>query len=95
MALIRSNGDLCQDPEMKVRVFLPGSTAFLGMVPSTDTRHGRLEAMSFQQALPPIYHEVYPEPGRYHPRLRQELNEFLTLWLRNLKDQGHRPVREG
>jgi len=88
------HGDLCQDPEMTVRAFLPGSTAFLGMVPATDISHGRLEALTFQQSIPPLYHEVYPEPGRYHPRLRESLNDFLTTWLRNLAAQGHRPVTE-
>ena len=43
------NGDLCQDPEMTVRVF---SSA------------GMIEALSFQQSLPPIYSVVYPEPGK-------------------------------
>ena len=62
------------------------------MVPASDTRHGRIEALTFQQAIPPIYQEVYPEPGRYRPRLRVQLNDFLSLWLRNLKDQGHRLV---
>lgn len=64
------NGDLCQDPEMVLRVLPPGSTACLAMVPSTDARHGRVEATLFQQAIPPIYLEVYPEPGRYSPKLK-------------------------
>lgn len=86
------NGDLCQDPEMVLRIFPPGSTAFLAMVPATDASHGRVEATMFQQAIPPIYLEVYPEPGKYSPKLMRELNAFLTTWLRNLKDQGHRLV---
>ena len=64
------------------------------MVPSTDPRHGRLEALTFQQAIPPVYQEVYPEPGRYYRKLKRDLNSFLTTWLRNLKDQGHRPGEE-
>ncbi len=72
------NGDLCQDPEMTVRVF----------------SHGMVEALSFQQAIPPIYQEVYPEPGKVYPRLKRELNSFLSLWLRNLKAQGHRPASD-
>jgi hypothetical protein len=74
-------GDLCQDPEMTVRVFLP-----------QDGRDGAVEALSFQQAIPPIYQLVYPKPGMVAPRLKRELNEFLTFWLRNLKAQGHRQV---
>lgn len=77
------HGDLCQDPEIVVRAF-----------PPSDERPGVLEALTFQQAIPPIYHEVYPEPGKVVPRLRPELNEFLTTWLRNLEAQGHRPMRD-
>ena len=47
------NGDLCQDPEMEVRVF-----------PPQDGRPGYVEALTFQQAIPPIYQRVYPEPGQ-------------------------------
>lgn len=85
-------GDLCQDPEMTVRLFAPGSTAFLSMVPSTDPGRGRAEALTFQQAIPTVYREIYPEPGAYRPRLRRELNAFLGQWLRNLDAQGHRLV---
>ena len=73
------NGDLCQDPEMTVRVF---SSA------------GMIEALSFQQSLPPIYSVVYPEPGRVDVRMKQDLNAFLSLWLRNLTAQGHFPISD-
>ena len=46
------HGDLCQDPEMTVRVFAP-----------RQGRDGMVEALTFQQAIPPIYQQVYPEPG--------------------------------
>jgi uncharacterized protein YqiB (DUF1249 family) len=49
------NGDLCQDPEMTVRLFHPGMTIFQELCPSTDPSRGRAEALSFQQAIPPIY----------------------------------------
>jgi hypothetical protein len=78
------NGDLCQDPDMEVRVFLPNGE-----------RPGTVEALTYQQAIPPIYQRVYPEPGKVNPRLRQQLNNFLGLWLRNLKQQGHRLVNGG
>jgi hypothetical protein len=77
------NGDLCQDPEMVVRAF-----------PPRGDHPGRLEALSFQQSLPPVYSVVYPEPGMMVPRLKRELNAFLGVWLRNLKAQGHRLVRD-
>ena len=75
------NGDLCQDPDVTVRVF-----------PPDGDKPGMIEAMTFQQALPPVCQEVYPEPGKINPRLKRELNAFLTTWLNNLKSQGHRLV---
>ena len=79
-----------QDPEMTVRLFPPGMTIFQQLAPSTDPGLGRLEALSFQQACPPLYQRIYPEPGSYHRNLRNDLNDFLGHWLRNLKGQGHR-----
>jgi hypothetical protein len=75
------NGVLCEDPEMVVRVF-----------PPRGDHPGRLEALVFQQSLPPVYSVVYPEPGMMVPRLKRELNAFLGVWLRNLKAQGHRLI---
>ena len=75
------NGDLCQDPEMTVRVFA-----------SREGRHGMVEALTFQQGIPPINQQVYPEPGKVAPRLKRVLNSFLTFWLRNLEHQGHAPA---
>ena len=80
----KSEGDLCQDPEMTVRIFSPGSTVFGQMVPSTSDELGRLEALSFQQTHPPICQLIYPAPGRYYPKRREELNAFLTTWLGNV-----------
>lgn len=76
-------GDLCQDPEMEVRAF-----------PPRGGHPGRVEALTFAQAIPPIYSRVYPEPGLVVPSLHKELNAFLGVWLRNLKAQGHRLVSE-
>ncbi len=73
------NGDLCQDPEMVVRIFAP-----------TDKGPGMVEAPMFQQAIPPIYTLAYPEPGKVAPKAKKDLNDFLSFWLRNLKEQGHR-----
>jgi uncharacterized protein YqiB (DUF1249 family) len=77
------NGDLCQDPEMEVRVY-----------PPREGQPGLVEALTFAQAIPPVYQRVYPEPGKVVPRLKRELNAFLGTWLRNLKQQGHRLVPE-
>lgn len=70
----KQNGDLCQDPEMVVLVYPELRMA---------------EAFSFQQAIPPIYQEVYPAPGKVFPRLKKDLNTFLRQWLINLIQQGH------
>lgn len=74
------NGDLCQDPEMVVLVNASDRTA---------------EAYSFQQAMPPIYQEVYDEGNRVDPALKQNLNTFLETWLANLVNQGHGVEWEG
>ena len=68
------NGDLCQDPEMVVFVHMDKKEA---------------EAFSFQQAIPPIYQEVYSSPETYNKKLKNDLNAFLHLWLSNLVSQGH------
>jgi uncharacterized protein YqiB (DUF1249 family) len=78
------HGDFCQDPEMTVRVFPPG-----------PGRPGLVEALTFRQAIPPVYQAVYPEPGKVAPRVKRELNACLATWLRNLRQQGHRSVAEG
>lgn len=76
------HGDLCKDPDMTVRVFEPRAALANGM----------LDALTFEQSIPPIYQEVYPEAGKVRPKLKQELNAFLGTWLRNLEKQGHRPA---
>ena len=53
------NGDLCQDPEMTVRLFPPGSTVNLGMTPSTDLGLGRAEALMFQQLCAALHNCCY------------------------------------
>jgi len=71
----KQNGDLCSDPDMQIRVHPEQRTA---------------EALTFQQALPPVYQEVYPAPGKVIPRLKKELNSFLSTWLHNCIQQGHK-----
>lgn len=69
------NGDLCCDPDMVI-VLHP----LMRMV----------EAISFQQAMPPVYQEVYSSDGKgVRPKLKKELNAFLGQWLTNLLNQGH------
>lgn len=78
---LEQNGDLCQDPELAARAFAP-----------RESRPGLLAALTFQQSIPPVYQVVYPAPGKVVPYLKRELNRFLATWLKNLEQQGHRPV---
>ncbi|MCG8313805.1 MAG: DUF1249 domain-containing protein [Pseudomonadales bacterium] len=68
------NGDLCKDPDMVIAVY---------------PKQKAVEALSYQMDIPPIYQEVYPEPGKVIPALKKELNCFLSQWLDNLVAQGH------
>ncbi|ALP54991.1 hypothetical protein Tel_17195 (plasmid) [Candidatus Tenderia electrophaga] len=70
----RQSGDLCCDPDMTIRI---------------DQQHKVAEALTFQQAMPPVYQEVYPEPGLVRPKLKKDLNAFLDQWLKNCLSQGH------
>ena len=70
----KQNGDMCADPDMEIRVY---------------PKHKMAEALTFQMAIPPIYQEVYPEPGKVYPKVKAELNHFLKMWLRNCINQGH------
>lgn len=75
------NGDLCCDPDMEIRIAWKGE-------------NGIAEALTFQMALPPIYQMVYPEPGKMIPRLKKDLNTFLSDWLKNIIAQGHKQEKE-
>lgn len=68
------NGDLCQDPEMCFELVPQGA-------------HVVYEPYSFQQAIPPIYQEVY-ETGAENARLKRQLTRFAESWDRNLQAQG-------
>ena len=69
------NGDLMYDPEMTFRV---------------DRDKGTLEPLTFRQdGSIQIYQEVYPEPGKWVPRLRSDLNTFAQGWFKNISEQGY------
>ncbi|MDE7219648.1 MAG: N-6 DNA methylase, partial [Oscillospiraceae bacterium] len=69
----RQNGDTMNDPEMTFRV---------------DREKGTLEALTFQQdGGVPIYQQVYPEPGKWIPKLRNDLNNFAAKWMKNITAQ--------
>jgi uncharacterized protein YqiB (DUF1249 family) len=46
--------------------------------------HKEAEAMTFQNDYLGIYQEVYPEPGKYRPKLKEDLNDFLADWLKTI-----------
>ena len=69
------NGDLMRDPEMTFRM---------------DREKGTLEPLTFQQdGSIQIYQEVYPEPGRWIPKLSRDLSAFAQQWLKNISQQGY------
>ena len=71
------NGDVMADPDMEIRI-----------IPSMKMA----EALSFRQdGSIPINQQVYTECNGQkmeYPRLKKELNTFLSGWLLNLKKQG-------
>ena len=76
------NGDVMADPDMEIRI-----------IPSMKMA----EALSFRQdGGIPINQSVYTEINgqkMVSPRLKKELNTFLSGWLLNLKKQGfHNPA---
>ena len=73
------DGDLMYDPEMTFRI---------------DTEKGTLEPLTFRQdGSIALYQKVYPEPGKWIPRLRNELSAFTDQWLKNIEEQGRTRYR--
>jgi hypothetical protein len=70
------NGDLCQDPELCFELIPQGG-------------HVVYEPFRFQQAIPPVYQEVFENgPASENQRLKRKLSEFAQMWDRNLQEQG-------
>ena len=74
------NGDLMRDPEMVFAFQEIDGDPFA-------------EPVSFQNDYMGIYQEVYSYNGEgkrthVHPRLKNELRSFASMWFRNLKHQG-------
>lgn len=74
------NGDLMRDPEMTV---------------SIDFTSGKVEPQTWRNDYIGRNDEVYKTDCNgqllYSQRLRTSLDEFLWLWLKNLKNQGFNP----
>ena len=65
----KQNGDVMADPDMQVWI---------------HPDHKEAEAMTFQNDYLGIFQEVYPEPGKYRPKLKKDLNDFLADWLKTI-----------
>lgn len=73
------NGDVMADPDMQIQIYPTSKSA---------------EALTFQNDYVGLYQEVYPEPGKYIPKLKRELNQFLNDWLKNMIEQGYSLVEK-
>ena len=73
------NGDVMADPDMEIRVYL-----------NEDWQ--RAEALTYQQDSLGIYQQVYPDPRHVNTRLKRQLNDFLMIWLNNIRKQGFQEV---
>ena len=56
-----------------------------------DHEKQTLEPLTFEQ--PGLYQRVYPEPGKWIPRLRTDLNRFTNQWFHNIEQQEYLPER--
>ncbi len=71
----QQNNDTMYDPEMTFRV---------------DREKGTMEPLTFRQdGSIQIYQEVYPEPGKWIPKLHRDLNTFAQQWMKNISQQGY------
>jgi uncharacterized protein YqiB (DUF1249 family) len=65
----KQNGDVMADPDMEIKIYPEMKMA---------------EALTFRNDYMGIYQEVYPEPRKYYPKLKRELNDFLNNWLKTM-----------
>ena len=72
------NGDVMYDPEMTFRI---------------DKDKGTLEPLTYQQDAMGLYQQVYPEPGKWIPKLRNDLSAFTEQWLNNIIQQSRAKYR--
>lgn len=67
------NGDLMSDPEMEIKIY-------------PDSR--MVEALTIRMDYTGYSASVYPAPGKVDLYQKKDMNQFLAIWLRNLKQQG-------
>ncbi|MFX1365615.1 MAG: DUF6908 domain-containing protein [Promethearchaeota archaeon] len=68
----KQNGDMIADPDMELRIDYAWDNP-------------TCEALSYQDYFG--YKKVYNEIGNFDPKIKADLNEFLLIWLKNLKNQ--------
>lgn len=73
------NGDVMADPDMQVWI---------------HADHKEAETLTFQNDYLGVYQEVYPEPGKFNPKLKKELNVFLADWLTNIINAEYKLVEQ-
>jgi len=71
------NGDLMSDPEMEIKIY-------------PDTR--MVEALTIRMDYTGYSASVYPAPGKVDLYQKKDMNQFLSIWLRNLKQQGFKHI---
>lgn len=71
------NGDVMADPDMEIWL---------------HPDHKEAEAMTYQNSYVGVYQEVYPEPGKFKPGLKKDLNIFLHDWLTNIIEAEYKLV---
>ena len=57
-----------------------------------DHQNKTAEVLTYQDSS--TFRVAYPEPERINLKAKKELNEFLLQWLKTLKEQGYRVVKE-
>jgi uncharacterized protein YqiB (DUF1249 family) len=76
----KQNGDVMADPDVEVRIYPEMKMA---------------ETLTFRNDYLGVFQEVYPEPGKYYPKLKKELNDFLNKWLKSMIEiQGYKLAAE-
>ena len=74
------NGDVMADPDVEVQIYPDKKMA---------------EALTFQNDYLGIYQVVYPEPNKFYPKLKKELNIFLDDWLCNMIEAKYQLEEKG
>jgi len=76
----KQNGDLMADPDMEVAVY---------------HQAGSIEALTYQNDYAGVFSRVYNDDyTKMDTRTKTDLNEFLSMWLKNIKEQDYERFKE-